>query len=125
MVKPGRAVAVTLGVLAALLAWLTAVPLAHQFNGLAPGDLPWAPDAWARAYDGVYETVGEPLGLSVYYFWGKPAFLLYAARCCWPSRSRGAGAAGAAPAWSCCASRSGSGWSATSSATGAAGGPRT
>jgi len=78
MGKPGRGLAVTLGVLAVLLSWLTAVPLAHEFNGLAPGDLPWAPDAWSAAYDGVYRAVGVPLGLSPYYFWGKPAFLLYA-----------------------------------------------
>ncbi len=78
MDTPGRAVAVTIGVLAVLLAWLTAVPLAHHFNGLAAGDLPWAPDAWSTTYDAVYEAVGVPLGLSAYYFWGKPAFLLYA-----------------------------------------------
>ncbi len=79
MVLSRRGVAVTVGVLAMLLAWLTAVPLAHHFNGLAPGDLPWAPDTWAPAYDAVYATLGRPLGLSEYYSWGKPAFLMYAA----------------------------------------------
>ena len=76
--NPGRVVAVCLGSVAVLLAWLTAVPLAHHFNGLSAGDLPWAPDSWSAAYDGVYEGIGAPLGLSVYYFWGKLAFLLYA-----------------------------------------------
>jgi hypothetical protein len=35
------------------------------------------PDAWYDEYRGVYERVGEPLGLSPYYFWGRFAVLIY------------------------------------------------
>jgi hypothetical protein len=67
------------GVAAVLLAWLTAAPLANDFDGLAPQNMPYVPDAWRPAYDWVYTNLGEPLGLAVYYFWGKFAFLCYVA----------------------------------------------
>lgn len=49
------------------------------FSSTGTGELPFAPDAWAPAYSSVHEQVGEPLGLSPYYFWGKLAFLMYVA----------------------------------------------
>ncbi len=74
-----RRVVVAAGLLAALLGWLTAAPMEASFAESASGALPYAPDSWAPTYAAVYESVGEPLGLSDYYFWGKFAFLLYVA----------------------------------------------
>ena len=123
--SPSRAVAVHLGVLAVLLAWLTAVPLAHHFNGLAAGDLPWAPDAWSAAYDAVYEAVGvaaRALGLLLLGQARLPAVRRRAAA--GVTAAARASAAGAGSGSGCCASCWWSAWSATSSATGEAGGPR-
>lgn len=67
------------GVAATLLGWLLAAPMEASFTGTGPTTLPYVPDPWAGAYDSVYSTVGEPIGLTAYYFWGKAAFLLYVA----------------------------------------------
>jgi hypothetical protein len=64
------------GVVAVVLGWVLAAPMEYSFGG-ADQELPYVPDAWAPAYAWVFETVGEPLGLTAYYFWGKLAFLLY------------------------------------------------
>ena len=50
-----------------------------SFAGAGPSALPYVPDAWAGAYADVYSAVGEPAGLTPYYFWGKAAFLVYVA----------------------------------------------
>ena len=75
----GRTVAAAIAAVGALWGWLMAVPMEHSFRAGAEGDLPYAPDSWAPAYAWIYDQVGEPLGLSEYYFWGKFAFLLYVA----------------------------------------------
>ena len=74
-----RRVAVPVGVAAVLLGWLLAAPMEATFTGSGPTALPYVPDAWAGAYGSVYDGVGEALGLTPYYFWGKAAFLLYVA----------------------------------------------
>lgn len=71
--------AVAAGLGGALLGWLLAAPMEATFSGPGPVELPYVPDSWAPAYDAVFSTVGEPLGLTEYYFWGKLAFLMYVA----------------------------------------------
>ncbi len=79
MTTGSRRTAVAVGVVGVLLGWLLAAPMEASFSGAGPTTLPYVPDAWAGAYDGVFSAVGEPLGLSAYYFWGKGAFLMYVA----------------------------------------------
>ena len=69
-------VVVVLGIAVALLL----VPIQqYSFDELTGGKLPYAPDSWCDAYVGVHDRLGEPLGLSPYYFWGHFAFLMYVA----------------------------------------------
>jgi hypothetical protein len=79
--RPGKRARpfVALGVIAVALGWLLAVPMEASFSDFDGGVLPYAPDSWSPAYEWVYETAGEPLGMTEYYFWGKFAFLLYVA----------------------------------------------
>lgn len=63
----------------AVVGWLLAAPTAAAWGDYPSGQLPFAPDAWSGAYEWVYAGVGEPPGLSEYYFWGKFAFLMYVA----------------------------------------------
>jgi hypothetical protein len=74
-----RSVTVAVGVAGMLLGWLLAAPMEASFTGTGPATLPYVPDAWVDAYTGAYDSVGEPVGLTPYYFWGKAAFLLYVA----------------------------------------------
>ena len=74
-----RPAAVVVGIAGMVLGWLLAAPMEASFTGTGPTTLPNVPDAWVAAYDGVYSTVGEPIGLTAYYFWGKAAFLMYVA----------------------------------------------
>ena len=74
-----RSTAVVVGVVGVLVGWLLAAPMEASFSGTGPTTLPYVPDGLAGVYDGIYGAVGEPLGLSAYYFWGKGAFLMYVA----------------------------------------------
>ena len=69
----------SVGALGAILGWLLAAPMEATFSATGAANLPYAPDAWAPVYHWVHQQLGEPLGLSEYYFWGKFAFLLYLA----------------------------------------------
>ena len=74
-----RRTAVIVGAVGVLVGWLLAAPMEASFSGTGPTTLPYVPDWSAGVYDGIYGAVGEPLGLSAYYFWGKGAFLMYVA----------------------------------------------
>ena len=74
-----RPLAIGVGIAAMVLGWLLAAPMEASFAGAGPATLPYVPDAWAGAYASVYNAVGEPAGLTAYYFWGKAAFLMYVA----------------------------------------------
>jgi hypothetical protein len=74
-----RRTAVVLGIVGILLGWLLAAPMEASFSGTGPTAMPYVPDGLVGAYDSVYGAVGEPIGLTPYYFWGKGAFLMYVA----------------------------------------------
>ena len=74
-----RRTTIVVGVVGVLLGWLLAAPMEASFSGTGPTALPYVPDGLAGAYDGLYGVVGEPIGLTPYYFWGKGAFLMYVA----------------------------------------------
>ena len=74
-----RPLTVGVGIAGMVLGWLLAAPMEASFVGAGPATLPYVPDAWAGVYADVYIAVGEPAGLTAYYFWGKAAFLMYVA----------------------------------------------
>ena len=63
----------------ALLGWLLAAPTGQAWGDFPADELPFASDGWSAAYSWIHSGIGEPLGLTAYYFWGKLAFLMYAA----------------------------------------------
>lgn len=69
-------VVVVLGVAMALL---LAPIQQYSFDELSGGKLPYVPDSWYDEYVGVHDRLGEPLGLTPYYFWGRFACLIYVA----------------------------------------------
>jgi hypothetical protein len=66
-------------VLGLMLAVLLVGIQKYVWDELSDEQLPYLPDSWYGAYHEVYERVGAPLGMTPYYFWGRFAFLIYAA----------------------------------------------
>jgi hypothetical protein len=73
----------SIGALGALAAWLLAVPMEAKFTTSGAAELPYAPDAWAPTYHWIHQQVGEPFGLTQYYFGGSSRSWCTWPGCCW------------------------------------------
>lgn len=74
-----RNLGIVAAVLGVLLCWVLVAPQQYAADDLTGERLPYAPDSWFDGHQGVYDALGDPLGMSAYYFWGHFAFLFYVA----------------------------------------------